>query len=115
VVPSTILCSRSAFVESQQRSFNHDSSGEVDTEVRIWRRWRRIGESSGRRAGGGRGETKAVGRQARRGGSRARESGALISSTMFIRGMTEMDSGELWREEGTVQKRRGRSSGEEVQ
>ncbi len=39
-------------------------------------RWRRIGERRGRRAGGGREERKAVGRQARIGRSKERGSGA---------------------------------------
>lgn len=38
-------------------------------------RWRNIGARSGKRAGGGCGETKAVGRQASSGGRRSRGSG----------------------------------------
>jgi hypothetical protein len=69
-------------VVSQQSRRSQESEEEVDTEVRICIRWRRIGESKGRSAGGGRGETKAVGRQARSGGRRVRGSGGLMSSTM---------------------------------
>ena len=41
-------------------------------------RCRRIGESRGSNAGGGRGDTKAVGRQANNGGSNVRGSGGSI-------------------------------------
>jgi hypothetical protein len=61
---------------SQQRR------GSQDSEERSWTRWRRIGESRGRRAGGGRPEAKAVGRQARRGGRRSLGAGGGMYMTI---------------------------------
>jgi hypothetical protein len=77
-----MLWRRSALAASQHNRCSHESEEEVDTSVRIWTRWRKIGERIGRSAGGGRGDTKAVGRQARRGGSNVRGSGGGISSTI---------------------------------
>ena len=47
----------------------------VAVVARSWTRWRRIGDSKGSNAGGGRGDANAVGRQARRGGNKLRGSG----------------------------------------
>lgn len=47
-------------------------------------RWRRIGDRRGRSAGGGWGETKDVGRQARRGGASVRGSGVGMYTTIFV-------------------------------
>jgi hypothetical protein len=58
----------------------------VEVEVISDRRCRSIGDRSKSRAGGGRLEAKAVGRQASRGGSRLCGSGGGISSTMVSRG-----------------------------
>ena len=61
---------------SQQRR------GSQDSDERSWTRWRRIGESRGKRAGGGRLEAKAVGRQARRGGRRSLGAGGGMYMTI---------------------------------
>jgi hypothetical protein len=78
---STIPGSFEAAWASQQRRGSHDS------DERSWTRWRRIGESRGRRAGGGRLEAKAVGRQARRGGRSSLGAGGGMYMTiaeMFV-------------------------------
>ncbi len=56
----------------------------VGFEERSCTRWRRIGLSRGKRAGGGRGDAKAVGMQARRGGRRARGFGGEIEVVISI-------------------------------
>lgn len=64
--------------------------GEFAAELKICTRWRRIGERIGRRAGGGRGDTKAVGRQASKGGSRVRGSGDWMRATISFISMMMM-------------------------
>ena len=57
---------------------------EEDASVRRLTRWRRMGERRGRRAGGGRGDAKAVGRQASRGGRSVEGEGGEISRLVIV-------------------------------
>ena len=73
---STTSGSLAARSGDQERRGSQPSLEVGVLEARKLIRWRSRGERRGRRAGGGRGERKAVGRQARRGGRRSRGEGA---------------------------------------
>lgn len=77
-----MLGSSSAALAFQQRSGSHESDEEFACEERSWTRWRRMGDRRGSNAGGGRGEAKAVGRQARSGGNRTLVSGGGMNCTI---------------------------------
>jgi len=82
---SIVFASLSDFSADPGSRHNRDSHDSEDLAFaeRSWTRWRSMGERSGRRAGGGRGDAKAVCRQARSGGSRFRGSGGGRYWTML--------------------------------
>lgn len=66
---------------------SHESEGELAESERSWTRWRSMGERRGSRAGGGRVEANAVGRQASKGGRRLCGGGGGIDSAIGVTGV----------------------------